>query len=722
MSTLTNPTSQPVSIPAVIANAAAGSVQVDGWRRYLRASWLRCLLLLLIGVIVRSPALQGQRIWDDKYLSQANPFIKSPILILETFRHYLFVDSLSPHYRPIQNISFIFDYYFWNTDEFGFHLTNVLLHAASGIALFFLLRQVLSSLLFRRTNPATRNRAFSSAPWISNAAFCIALLWLVHPVHSAAVDYISGRADSLAFFFSAAGWLIFLRAQRIPRFAMRVAFYCLSAISGLVALLSREIACIWVLLFVAHTLFVEKQLPLRFRVFAAIGALGLVAIYAGFRELPDHRSTLLSQPASFGPDRVVLMLRALGDYSRLMLFPANLHMERTVFDPRSLQTNATWREKIGDEYLSILGLIAFAVFVFGSVKSGRAQPIRTFGASWFLAGYLPISNIVQLNATVAEHWLYLPSVGFLIFVFGVALELPTRSRRFIAAAAIIAVISLATRSFVRSGDWVNEETFYKRTFEAGGKSGRVAVNLGQIYSSRGQYSEAEPIFRDILKYNPDYPFAQNDLAEVFYRQGKIKEAEELFAQIEKKSAQTRRDYPRTWIGALNLAVIKHNRGKDEEALALLAKARKDYPEVWELVRFEAEILRENKKPDAALQLVENFARDNWWHHGAALALGQLYAQMNDANRAEAALRHASWLDIHDSESLRLIALMRLRENRLAEAVTAQRRAIARQPDEPRQYLLLSNILEKMGRNDEARATLAAVSHMRALAQVPTAAN
>ena len=95
-----------------------------------------------------SPALQGERIWDDHYLAHDNPFIKSPILILEAFRHYLFLDSFSAHYGPIQNISYMADYFFWNTNEFGFHLTNVLLHVGSGVLLFLLLRELISSLLF----------------------------------------------------------------------------------------------------------------------------------------------------------------------------------------------------------------------------------------------------------------------------------------------------------------------------------------------------------------------------------------------------------------------------------------------------------------------------------------------------------------------------------------------------------------------------------------------
>ncbi len=200
---------------------------------------------MLIGFAVRSPALQGQRIWDDQYLSQDNPFIKSPLLILEAFRHYLFLDSFSPHYRPVQNISFIVDYFFWNTNEFGFHTTNVLLHVGSGILLYFLLRKLFASLWLRGIPLPVQERASRRLQWISLGAFVIALLWVVHPVHSAAIDYISGRADSLAFFFAAAGWLLFLRARRIARPFSRASIYFLAAICGLLALLSREIALVF---------------------------------------------------------------------------------------------------------------------------------------------------------------------------------------------------------------------------------------------------------------------------------------------------------------------------------------------------------------------------------------------------------------------------------------------------------------------------------------------
>jgi tetratricopeptide (TPR) repeat protein len=690
--------------------------------RYLNRTWVRCLLLVVIGAVVRFPALQGERLWDDHYLAHDNPFIKSPALILEAFRHYLFVDSVSAHYRPVQNISYMGDYFFWNTNEFGFHLTNVLLHVGSGLLLYLLLRQIIATIHLRQSGDAERQSALRQTHWIGDVAFLVALLWTVHPVHSAAIDYISGRADSLAFLFATAGWLIFLRARRIERSICRVVMDGLAGLCGVLALCSREIAVVWIAIFLAHTIWIDQSRSRRTRIWIVACSIAIVAFYAGLRQLPGHRVTGINVDNWSLPTRVTMMARSLGDYGRLLVFPQNLHMERSVFNPFSYRTNSNWRTEIGAEYLSILGLIVFAVFVFGSMRRGKGQIMRAFGAGWFVVAYLPISNIVQLNATVAEHWLYLPSVGFLLFAGGCAIDLPLRWRRAAVGLAILAAAGLSVRSYVRSTDWVTAETFYQRTIAAGGISARTGLNLGQIYSDRGEYAHAEAIFRKVLDVAPDYPIAENNLASLLAREGKNKEAETLFAVLEKNAMKSRDEYPCTWMGALNLARMRHNARDDATAIAILDRAQVYFPEVWELIRMKSEILRLTKGPDAALQLIEDFVAKNWWHHGANLALGRLYAQRGDADRADAALRRASWLDIHDTEALGLIVQMRLRQNRLDEAWRIQRRAVARQPDEPRQYVLLSDILTRMGRGNEAQAALAEASRLRELVQNPLAAN
>jgi tetratricopeptide (TPR) repeat protein len=702
--------------------ALHSTTQIHRWRalgrhvaRPLRAGWLHCTVLLVVGFLVRSPALTGQRIWDDQYLSWENPFIKSPLLIWESFRHYLFLESFSTHYRPVQNVSYIFDYLFWNTDTYGYHLTNTLLHAASGVLLFLLVRKLFASLWLRETPVPVRDRVQKRIHGLSLTAFFVALLWSVHPVHSAAVDYISGRADSLAFLFAAAGWLLVFRARSRKSVGARCFWFGLAAVSGLLALLSREIACVWFALFLGHLILVERNITQRARIAGVIVCLILIGVYAGMRQLPVSRA----RPSDDGwsaPVRVMLMARSLGDYTRLLFYPGNLHMERTILDATGYDNNSSWRTAVRIEYLSLLGLATAAAFVAGCARRGNGRTVRIFGAAWFFAGYLPISNLIALNATVAEHWLYLPSVGFLIFLAGCVIDLPLRLRYAAVPLACLALIGLSARSLVRSTDWTDEETFYTRTIAAGGSTTRAAVNLAEIYSRNGNLAGSERIFRRVLELTPDYPMARNNFANLLHKQGRKAEAEAIFDSSAKAAVENRKVYPGTWVAAVNLAHIKRAEGDIDGTLKILEQARLHYPETWEVIRFQADVLRVGKRAEAAMQLVQDFVRKNWWHYEASVALGRLYAEQGDAERAAAAWRHASWLDVHDAESLNLIAGIRLRQNRLDEAFKIQKRAVARQPDQPRQYRMLSDILAKMGREDEARAALAQVSEMEAFAK------
>jgi tetratricopeptide (TPR) repeat protein len=397
-------------------------------------------------------------------------------------------------------------------------------------------------------------------------------------------------------------------------------------------------------------------------------------------------------------------------------------MERTILAAADYNGNAGWRDGVGIEYLSLLGLGTMALLIGGCVHRGRGRAVRIFGAAWFFAGYLPISNLISLNATVAEHWLYLPSVGFLIFLAGCVIDLPLRLRQPSIALACLAVVGLSARSVVRSTDWADEETFYTQTIKSGGSSVRAAVNLAEIYSQRGDLAAAERVFRIVLDLMPNYPMARNNLANLLHQLGRKDEAQAMFDSSAKAAVDTRKDYPGTWVAAINLAKMKRAKGDVDGAMKLLEQARLDYPETWEVIRCQAEVLRIAGQADAATQLVKNFATKNWWHYEATVALGRLYAEQGETDRATAAWRHASWLDVHDAESLNLIASLRLRQNRLDEAFEVQKRAVARQPDQPRQYRMLSDILIKMGRADEARAALAQVTQMEAFAHSQTRIN
>jgi Flp pilus assembly protein TadD len=210
--------------------------------------------------------------------------------------------------------------------------------------------------------------------------------------------------------------------------------------------------------------------------------------------------------------------------------------------------------------------------------------------------------------------------------------------------------------------------------------------------------------------------AQNALGHLLLREGKTDEAEQVFTKTASAAAQTTYDQPRSWIAALNLAYMKYSAHDSPGALAILDHARTEYPETWRLIDLESEILRAEGKSEKALALVEQFRENHWWHFAAAIETGRIYLEQHRFAEAEAVLRRASWLDVHDADSLNLIAAMNIGQNQLEAAWETQRRAVRRQPDQPRQYLLLADVLEKLGRHEEAQAALAQLHALQTLAK------
>ena len=376
-----------------------------------------------------------------------------------------------------------------------------------------------------------------------------------------------------------------------------------------------------------------------------------------------------------------------------------------MIDPRIFRSPATWSDHLALNLLSFAGLFAGTVLIAGALKRGCGQSLRTFGAIWFVFGFLPISNLFDLNATSAEHWLYFPLAGLLLVFLGWMIELPPRAFRVASLCGLVFSAALGVRSTIRSTDWINAQTFYERTIAATGWSPRVGSNLASIYENQDRLAEARKLLERSLAAWPDYPMARSHLASVLARQGFVAQSDHLMAAAAAAAPAQRKEYPRNWTAALQLAYREVEQHRDSEALRLLSVARRIDPTVWALVALQAETLRRTQGPEGALPVIQKFADDNWWQYSAFLALGKLKAQQGDAAAALSALTHASRLDIHETEALNLVTRIQLGQKNFAAALGAQQRAISRQPDRPSQYLLFSEVLMQMGRTEQAQEAL-----------------
>jgi len=193
-------------------------------------------LIIILGFVVYGNSLNGRFIWDDELLIENNVLIKSFSNISRVFAHDIWADTGKEGntYRPLQMVTYMIDYSLWKLNPKGYHLTNILLHISVALSIYWLI-----NIIFKEN-------------WI---ALLAALFFVIHPIHTEAVTYISGRADPLALLLMLLCFIFYLKSP--PSKGMGT--YFLIVISYSLALISRENSLILpVLLLLYHYTFNEK--------------------------------------------------------------------------------------------------------------------------------------------------------------------------------------------------------------------------------------------------------------------------------------------------------------------------------------------------------------------------------------------------------------------------------------------------------------------------------
>ena len=160
------------------------------------------LLVAVLVFAVYVPALGNGLVWDDTALVLRDPLIRSWRLIPEGFQHFLFTDATaSDFYRPIQRLTYTLEYWACAVRPMPYHLTSILLQITAALALLLFAGEFL-----RLFGVEERRRRVVALLAVS--------VWAIHPVQSAAVVYVAGRADPLAATFGFLGFYFALRSER----------------------------------------------------------------------------------------------------------------------------------------------------------------------------------------------------------------------------------------------------------------------------------------------------------------------------------------------------------------------------------------------------------------------------------------------------------------------------------------------------------------------------
>ena len=413
--------------------------------------------------------------------------------------------------RPILSLSFALNYAVGGLHAWGYHAANVLIHLLTALLLFGIVRRTLVS-----------SRDAPVAPWL---ALAVSLLWVVHPLTTQAVTYVSQRAESLMGLWYLLTLYGAIRGWEGPHPARWHAAAIASCALGMGTKEVMASAPIIVLLheraFVGGSV---RECLRRRRWFYAGLATTWLLLAVLIAASPRMGSTGLGNPRLPGPFRYGLtQCGVILHYLRLALWPRPL-----VFD-------YGWPAAVPSPALLPSVLLIGALIALTAWGLWRRHPLGFLGA-WIVLILAPTSSLLPIKDAAFEHRMYLPLMA-VITLLVVAAELLirrlaslTRQRVVAMGLAACAVIGLGTATIVRQHAYRSALALWRDTVAKRPMNARAHNNLGVALSRAGRFDDAATHWFTSLALDPTQADAHYNLGRLYAQQGRFAAAVPQFRQ------------------------------------------------------------------------------------------------------------------------------------------------------------------------------------------------
>lgn len=353
--------------------------------RAFETFWLPGLIFCL-PVLIYLPVLQIGFVSDD--FSYHSLFKDSWNLFFRKVISLYYGDLKFPFVRPVTFISFEIDYQLWGKQAFGFHLTNILLHAINSTLLFYL---------------------FTTLGMRKVAAAIASLFFALYPGHPEAVTWIGGRFDVLCLTWLLIAMLLWCHARLSGKDFLLVP----SVVSFLLAVLSKETALAAILIFplldwllYLQTRFTAGQgieFPLKwYVVLIAIVVSVLYSRVALYGNLGGYSSIYL-QAYGISPSTNPWWVNLLQFDLKMLLAPVSSYLS-----PFWAGFGITTFRIIG--VFLILGMAA-SIFEFYRIVETSLIRMLT-GVIWIISLLIPVAGLNGVTESLdCSRFLYMPACG-----------------------------------------------------------------------------------------------------------------------------------------------------------------------------------------------------------------------------------------------------------------------------------------------------------------------
>ena len=458
-------------VPAPPANLPCGEI------------WVAAGALIFAVFAAYSNSLSGPFIFDDIPSLRDNSALRH----LATFLSPPDASSLAG--RPFLGLTFGLNYALGQSQVWGYHVFNVVIHGLACLALFGVLRRTF--------------RVPAIAPFFGRnadgVAFACAAVWALHPLNTQAVTYIVQRAESLMGLCYLLTIYFFQRGldSRRPRLWLGASFAaCLAGMGTKEVMVSAPL-----MVFLYDRAFVTGSYlecwKHRRNYYIALAATEILLV-----------CLVASLGGNRGGGTGGFSLHARWGAYWLTQFPAVLTYLRLSVLPHPLVF------EYGTEWMKCFGQVAIpaavvAAFAGATIWAWMRRPAVGFLGVWFFAILAPTSIVPGTTQMIVEHRMYLALIPVVVLLIVAAYRAFGRSALLVAG---LLALTFGGLTYRRNEVYRSDIALWQDTLARHPANTRAFLCLGNAYAENPEHMrEAIAAYRSALAINPDLPDVRNNL-------------------------------------------------------------------------------------------------------------------------------------------------------------------------------------------------------------------
>ncbi|MDX9790924.1 MAG: glycosyltransferase family 39 protein [Candidatus Kapabacteria bacterium] len=432
------------------------------------------LILASLSVLlyIRIPGFQFTGFDDSTIILDNLDLLGSFSNFVDVVLNDAFFQGGSQHFfRPLQNLTFMFDTVISDGNPSFYHFTNMILHMAAVLLLFKLLR----------------NFGISNISSLFSAA-----LYALSPVMNHAVAWVPGRGDVLMSIFTLVFFISlddYIKKEKFKYFYINITGLILALLSKESALLLPSIALIYILIRNRKAVIFQKE--------GLIFSVSYIVISLAYLLFRNTIITTELSNTNFGISEYISNLYFLPEIFGKFLIPVNL----STLPIYSLIS-------------TIIGILTSMLFIYLYINSKADKSYLYFGIIWFVLlsspGMFYTHEFGNFAYNYLEHRAYLPLIGIIVPI-SVLLNQYIRNNTF-KPIIVLYLIILGIISVINTGNYENRFKFYDKAIKDNPESAAMAyLNRGIFYANTGDNKSAVDDFEKAKEIFPEYASAYSNL-------------------------------------------------------------------------------------------------------------------------------------------------------------------------------------------------------------------